>query len=238
MSEPRYFGVIPAAGAGSRMGGETPKQYLDLDGVTVLQRSLEALLALPQLDSVVVALSADDTRWAALPAASDPRVFTTPGGAERSDSVLAGLDALADRAGAEDWVLVHDAARPCLVASDLDRLVVELAADPVGGLLATPVAETVKRSDVEGRVLETVPRESLWLAQTPQMFRFGLLRDALTQAAREGRVITDEASAIEQAGQRPKLVAGSVGNLKITRPGDLAQARKNLNSMGDAQECE
>lgn len=240
MTEARFFGVIPAAGSGSRMGSDTPKQYLDLDGAPVLQRSVDAMLALPQLDTLVVALAADDDRWSTLDAASNARVVTTTGGAERSDSVLAGLEALADQASDEDWVLVHDAARPCLLASDLERLVAELASDPVGGLLATPVAETVKRADDDGRVLDTVSRESLWLAQTPQMFRYGLLRDALT---RDGAVnITDEASAVEQAGHRPKLVPGHVGNLKITRPGDLAQAQKNLdanrNRKGDAQACE
>lgn len=215
------------------MGGDQPKQYLDLDGTPVLQRSLDALLALPAMAAVAVAIAADDERWSALPGAAYPRVLVTTGGAERSDSVLAGLEALADRAAAQDWVLVHDAARPCLGADDLMRLVQALEGDEVGGLLATPVAETVKRAGSGDRIVETVPREALWLAQTPQMFRYGLLREALVTAQREGRSVTDEASAVEQAGYQPRLVPGSATNIKITHPGDLALAARHLHSEGE-----
>lgn len=238
-AEPRYWGVVPAAGSGSRMGGERPKQYLDLDGTPVLQRSLEALLSLGQLETVMVALAPGDELWQGLPAASYPRVEITSGGSERADSVLACLRALEQRADAEDWVLVHDAARPCLARSDLQRLVEQLADDSVGGLLAIPVSETVKRGDGDNRVLETVQRDGLWLAQTPQMFRFGLLKSALQAALEEGLAVTDESSAMERAGHRPRLVAGEPGNIKITRPGDLRLAALALaESQGANQEVE
>lgn len=238
-AEARLWGVVPAAGSGSRMGGERPKQYLELDGAPVLQRTLEALLGLAQLESVMVALAPGDRLWQALPAASYPRVEVTDGGSERADSVLACLRALESRAGIDDWVLVHDAARPCLAASDLRRLVETLADDDVGGLLAIPVSETVKRADGDGRVLETVERDGLWLAQTPQMFRFGLLKASLESALDSGQSVTDEASAMEQAGYRPRLVAGEPGNIKITRPGDLRLAALALaENRADNQEVE
>lgn len=227
-----YWAVVPAAGSGVRMGGEIPKQYLDLAGVPVLQRSLDALLAWERLGAVVVALAPGDTRWRSLPAARNPKVTVTEGGAERSDSVLSGLRRLAGSATGDDWVLVHDAARPCLRLQDIQRLVDCLAADPVGGLLAIPVAETVKRADSEARVLETVPREALWLAQTPQLFRYGLLLEALEAAQSSDAVITDEASAVEATGARPRLIAGDPGNIKITRPEDLPLAERFLASTG------
>ena len=231
-SPKRYWAVVPAAGSGARMGGAVPKQYLELAGVAVLQRTLDALLAWKGLEAVVVALAPGDSRWSALSAAHHPRVMVTEGGAERSDSVLRGLRRLGDTAAMEDWVLVHDAARPCLRLEDLERLVRTLAEDPVGGLLAVPIAETVKRADAEARVLETVPREGLWLAQTPQLFRYGLLLEALEAARAAGAVITDEASAVEGAGARPRLIAGDPANIKITRPEDLPLAERFLASRG------
>jgi 2-C-methyl-D-erythritol 4-phosphate cytidylyltransferase len=227
-AEQRFWGVVPAAGSGSRLGGERPKQYLDLAGTPVLQRTLDALLSLRHLEMVMVALAPGDAYWQALPASRYPRVQVTTGGRERADSVLACLRALADRAGAHDWVLVHDAARPCLGAGELERLVAALADDPVGGLLAVRVTETVKRADADERVLETVDREALWLAQTPQMFRFGLLLEALESALTAGRIVTDESSALEQAGHRPQLVPGEPENIKITHPGDLRVAARTL----------
>lgn len=210
------------------MAADCPKQYLDLAGAPVLQRTLDALLALGNLDTVVVALAADDSWWRALPAAGYPRIATTTGGARRADSVLACLEALADRAAADDWVLVHDAARPCLARGELERLVHALCDDPVGGLLALPVSETVKRGDSNGKVVETVDRDGLWLAQTPQMFRYGALKSALASALQAGLPVTDESSAMELAGHRPRLVAGEPENIKITRPGDLRVAARNL----------
>ena len=222
--EPALWAVVPAAGIGARMGGDRPKQYFSLCGRSVLQHSLDALLALPALRAVAVAIAVGDDAWLQQPAASDPRVRMAPGGAERSESVLSGLETLAVEAAANDWVLVHDAARPCLPAADLQRLIDSLFEDPVGGILALPVADTVKRANDAGQVVETVDRAGLWLAQTPQMFRHGVLKDALHSARAAGRAVTDEASAIEWAGLQPRVVSGSPYNIKVTRPGDLALA--------------
>lgn len=234
-NSPRYWAVVPAAGAGHRMGGVTPKQYLALNGETVLQHTLAALLAGDFIEQIIVAIDGRDRHWETLPAASNPRVHTVIGGVERSDSVRAGLEVLVGTAGADDWVLVHDAARPCLSADALQRLRTELADSSVGGLLALPVAETVKRSDEDLQVAETVDRSDLWLAQTPQMFRFGPLLSALKQAAKAGEFITDESSAMELAGFQPLLVHGDPGNIKITRPGDLAFAKARLAAGDQAQ---
>jgi 2-C-methyl-D-erythritol 4-phosphate cytidylyltransferase len=224
----RSWAVVPAAGSGARMGSGTPKQYLSLAGQPILQHTLAAMLGWNFLDGIVVALAEGDQRWPLLDAAADARVTAVAGGAERADSVLAGLRNLASRAAPNDWVLVHDAARPCVSAASIAALRETLAEDPVGGLLALPVSETVKRGDAESRVLETVDRSGLWLAQTPQMFRFGLLHDALVAALAGGGSITDEAAAVELAGHRPRLVAGEPGNIKITHPRDLALAEALL----------
>jgi 2-C-methyl-D-erythritol 4-phosphate cytidylyltransferase len=210
------------------MGGDQPKQYLVLAGQPVLQHTLAALLAWERIERVVVALAEGDHFWSTLDAARDSRVTTTIGGAERSDSVLAGLESLAGVAARDDWVLVHDAARPCLRQVDIQRLATALADDPVGGLLAVAVAETVKRASADARVLETVPRAGLWLAQTPQLFRYGLLCDAMSSAIREGNPVTDESAAVEEAGFKPSLVRGHPGNIKITRPEDLLLAERFL----------
>jgi 2-C-methyl-D-erythritol 4-phosphate cytidylyltransferase len=157
-------------------------------------------------------------------------VVATSGGAERMDSVLAGLRALQDRAAPNDWVLVHDAARPCLLATELDRLLNELSDDAVGGLLAAPVVDTLKRADDGGRVLQTVPREKLWRALTPQMFRRDILQKALESAQARGVAVTDEAQAVEALGLQPRLVAGDADNIKITLPEDLLRAERILRS--------
>ena len=215
------WGVIPAAGLGLRMGSDTPKQYLVVAGKTLLQHTLEKLLGWDFLQQIVVALHADDSKFADLPVANHPRLQRVVGGDQRSDSVLAALEALAGRAQADDWVLVHDAARPCINAADIARLCAVLADDPVGGLLAMPVSETVKRGDTQQRVIGSLDRSQLWLAQTPQMFRYGLLLDTLRESAERGISVTDEASAIEQAGLQPRLVVGNAANIKITRPEDI-----------------
>lgn len=237
-AESRYWGVVPAAGSGARMGADCPKQYLELNGSPILQHTLDALLAMPQLRAVVVALAEDDSRWAALPAAREGRIQTTLGGAERADSVLACLLALEGQADAADWVLVHDAARPCVSQAELASLIEALKNDPVGGLLALPVAETVKRADGGQRVADTVDRTDLWLAQTPQMFRYGMLRAALEAAAEQGLSVTDEASALEQAGHAPRLVAGAASNIKVTRPADLPMAERFLAFRDGAADVE
>ena len=224
MSEARIWAVVPAAGAGRRMGGEVPKQYLPLDGRPVIEHTLQRLLDYPGLAGVVVALSADDQRWRSCRWAGHPAVTLVAGGRERADSVCNALRALSTLAAPTDWVLVHDAARPCLRHADIDRLLVTLRNDPVGGLLAVPLHDTVKRADATGRVSETPPREQLWRAYTPQMFRLAPLLQALERALASGQPITDEASAMECAGLAPKLVEGHADNIKITRPADLELA--------------
>lgn len=225
----RAWFVVPAAGASRRMGGSTPKQYLPLAGRTVIEHALAPLLATPALAGGVVAIAADDPHWHGLPAALRARVLTVTGGAERCRSVLNGLLALATTAADDDWVLVHDAARPCLTVTDLERLIAACADDEVGGLLAAPVADTLKRAaDTDARVVETVARDGLWRALTPQLFRLGLLRRALESALAAGVAPTDEAEAVERLGLRPRLVEGSAQNLKITHPADLELAERLL----------
>lgn len=224
---PPFWVVIPAAGVGSRMRADRPKQYLQLAGRTILEHTLDCFLDHPRLKGLVLSLAADDPYWPALPCATDPRIQRVEGGAERADSVLAGLLCLVELgAQAGDWVLVHDAARPNLARSDLDRLLAELADDPVGGLLAVPARDTLKRIGADGRVAETVDRSLIWQAYTPQMFRFAALHRALADALVAGVAVTDEASALEWAGQAPKLVEGRADNLKITRPEDLEWLRQ------------
>lgn len=222
--------VVPAAGSARRMGAAVPKQYLPLAGRTVIEWSLAPFLAHERTAAIVVVLAEQDQRWPQTTLAGDTRVVTTRGGAERMDSVLAGLQALQDRAALDDWVLVHDAARPCLSAIDLDCLLNELNDDDVGGLLAAPVVDTLKRADDGGRVSQTVPREKLWRALTPQMFRRDLLQRALQSARAKGIAVTDEAQAVEALGLQPKLVAGDADNIKITLPEDLPRAERILKS--------
>ncbi len=219
---PEWWAVVPAAGVGRRMGGERPKQYLELHGRRVIDHTLGRLAAHAGLRGLVVAIGAEDEFWRP-PDLARP-LETVIGGDERCHSVLNALEHLADRAGEDDWVLVHDAARPCLRGEDIDRLLSELSEHPVGGLLGLPVADTVKRTDTRGEVLETVSREGLWRALTPQMFRLGLLRRALREALDANEWVTDEAAAIERAGYRPMMVEGHADNIKITRPQDLALA--------------
>lgn len=227
-SGPRYWAVVPAAGAGSRMGATMPKQYLPLRGQAVLAHTLARLLRHPQIDGVVVVLAADDTRFAKLELSRDQRVVTAVGGAERCHSVANGLHALAAAADAGDWVLVHDAARPCLRAADIDRLIDQLRDHPVGGLLGLPVADTMKRTDADGNIVATVSRDGLWRALTPQMFRLGLLRGALEAALARDLLVTDEAQAMEIAGHAPRMIEGHADNIKITRAQDLALAELYL----------
>nr|WP_282103508.1 2-C-methyl-D-erythritol 4-phosphate cytidylyltransferase [Halomonas getboli] len=219
--------VVPAAGRGRRMGAALPKQYLPLAGRTVLARTLARLHeAFPEA-RLCLCLDPDDAHFdpAAVPFADWRRM---PGGAERVDSVTHALAAIADEAEAGDPVLVHDVARPCVRVDDLRRLAAAVASDAVGGLLAAPVADTMKRDDGDGRVGGTEPRDGLWHALTPQGFGYGLLRRALAEAASRGVAVTDEASAVEALGLSPRLVSGRRDNLKITHPEDLALAEAIL----------
>jgi len=211
------------------MASDVPKQYLRIAGRTILEHALAPLLARSDVAGGVVTLAADDQYWPGLPAGLRAQVAVAPGGVERCESVLSGLRALA-RASEGDWVLVHDAARPCLDAADLERLITECRLDAVGGLLAVPLADTLKRGDDDTRVLDTVPREGLWRAQTPQMFRHGRLVQALEAALAAGERPTDEAAAIERLGMRPRLVRGSSLNIKVTHAEDLAFAASVLES--------
>lgn len=233
---PRYWALIPAAGGGRRMGGALAKQYLPLHGRSVLEWSVQVFLDLDWIEGVVVVLADDDELFKTLPLSRDPRVRACAGGALRAQSVLAGLEhiaVLAQAAGQtpgqlpgqipeRTWVLVHDAARPCVHPDEITMLR-DLASDADGGLLAQPVVDTLKQADDE-RAVVTVDRSVLWRAQTPQMFRLDLLLKALARAAPQMEGITDEASAMEACGARPRLVRGADANLKITYPGDLALA--------------
>lgn len=226
----RYFALVPAAGSGARFGAGTPKQYLPVGGKPLIHHSLSVLCGCAGISRVLVVLSPDDACWQDFDWSSlgDKLRVAYVGGAARADSVRAGLGQLAGEAAADDWVLVHDAARPCLSAALLQELIDTLADDPVGGILALPVADTLKRADGEGRIQATEPRDGLWQAQTPQMFRCGLLREALSRTAG----VTDEAGAVEAMGFRPRLVRGESANLKVTLPADLALAGRILAERG------
>lgn len=225
-SSPAFWAVIPAAGVGARMAADRPKQYLQLGEQSILEHSLGCFLDHPGLQGLLVCLAADDPYWPSLNLAGDPRIQRVDGGAERSGSVLNALLHLhAQGADEQDWVLVHDAARPNLSRNDLDKLLFELADDPVGGLLAVPARDTLKRADRHGRVAETVDRSSIWQAYTPQMFRLGALHRALADSLVADATVTDEASAMEWAGHAPRLIEGRSDNIKVTRPEDLEWLR-------------
>jgi len=227
----RCWAVIPAAGVGSRMQADRPKQYLPLLGETVIETTLQRLLSHARISGGVVAISSDDGWWPALSVDVDKPLWVADGGTERCHSVRNALRCLSAQAEDDDWVLVHDAARPCLRTEDVDELIRCCETHPVGGLLAVPVKDTLKRADAAQTVLETVDRNRLWQAQTPQMFRLGALRDALQQALDANALVTDEASAMERAGHAPLLVEGHADNLKITHPEDLALAALYLQHL-------
>jgi 2-C-methyl-D-erythritol 4-phosphate cytidylyltransferase len=224
-----YFALVPAAGGGSRMAGDIPKQYLPLAGKPLIWHSLQALASVRSIERVFVVLAPDDGLWNGYDWDDlAPRLTVLRcGGATRAASVTNGLREMRGVA-AGDWVLVHDAARCCLTRSHVEKLIAEVAEDPVGGLLAVPVADTLKRAQVGQRSAATVAREGLWQAQTPQMFRHGMLLDALEHAP----AVTDEASAIEARGLQPKLVAADATNLKVTYPLDLQLAAWILANRG------
>ena len=223
--------VIPAAGIGTRMGADIPKQYLSIADKTLLEISAQVLLRVPGMVSLTIAVHPEDHRARDLPRLQDTRVNFVPGGTQRADSVLAALDAV--DGDDSDWVLVHDAARPGLQMTDVQALIDRVLDSGEGGILAEPVVDTVKRSDGAGRVELTLDRSHLWRAQTPQMFRLGELISALRQAAEAGSEVTDEASAMELAGHPVQLVPGSPSNLKVTNPEDLALAAWYLVKQGE-----
>ena len=219
------WAVVPAAGRGSRFGGEVPKQYLELDGQPLLVHAIDALLSHAGVAGVVVALAAGDDRWPGWSTHMGKPVLSCTGGGERAQSVLAALEALSG-AGVDDaaLVLVHDAARPNLDTRDIGRLLEAAASSADGAILAAPVRDTLKRAGAGDRIASTEPREHLWRALTPQAFRLGALAQALRQAGAAGLTATDEAMAMEHAGAHPRLVEGREDNIKVTTPADLALA--------------
>lgn len=223
MTGPMLWCVVPAAGRGVRAGGDLPKQYQLLAGRPLIEHTLERLAAHPRIGGLLVTLAADDRHWPGLRDVRGKPVLTAIGGAQRSESVLAGLDALPARAGSEEFVLVHDAARPCVRLDDIGRLI-ERAAQGEGGLLGAPLRDTLKHADADGRVVRTEPRESRWRAFTPQMFRRGPLTAALREAGQRGVNVSDEAMAMELAGFSPLLVEGAEDNIKVTTAADFALA--------------
>jgi len=220
---PRRIALVPAAGTGSRFAAGAPKQYLPLAGQPMILHALATLLRVPGIARVIVLLAPHDSYWETLPLGDLPGNVGTMrcGGETRAATVGNALERLADDLASEDWVLVHDAARPCVRAQRISALLAELGDDPVGGLLAQPLADTLKASE-GGRVARTIPRAGLWQAQTPQMFRYGVLRRALREAG--PAAITDEAQAVEALGLAPRLVPGGADNLKVTFAEDLALA--------------
>lgn len=229
---PRYVALIPAAGSGSRMQSGIPKQYALLAGKPLLQHAVQVLCSHALIEQVFIVLSPDDQRFNTLDWSDcGPKLSALYcGGETRAASVFNGLLAANDAIDGADWVLVHDAARPCLCAADIDRLIAQVGDSETGGLLAVPVADTLKRGNADGEVLQTEAREHLWRAQTPQMFRYRVLIEALRRA--DIAAVTDESSAVEQTGVKPKLVQGSASNFKVTYPEDLALAELMLKERG------
>ena len=233
----RYWLIMPAAGSGQRFGERHPKQYAEIDGRAVIEWALDPFGDDPRCQGIVVALAAGDCEWARVAQRRNgSRIATTEGGSTRAESVRRALATLGGRAAEADWVLVHDAARPCLPRADLDRLIAECADHPVGGLLVTPVADTLKQGGTGESVERTVERSGLWRALTPQMFRYGPLCAALDAAFAAGRSPTDESQALEWTGARPARVQGSGTNIKITTPDDLAFVHALLVRQGVSRE--
>jgi 2-C-methyl-D-erythritol 4-phosphate cytidylyltransferase len=227
----KFWAVVPAAGVGKRMNADRPKQYLQLNDKTVIEHTLMRLLNADVFTAVAVAISEEDPYWPELAIATHEKVITAAGGKERADSVLSALKAIRTLASDDDWVLVHDAARPCITAMDIIHLIETLKNDEVGGILALSSHDTLK--SVQGNcIVDTLDRSHIWRALTPQMFRYGLLKTALEEA--EGNpAITDEASALELKGLQPKIVEGRPDNIKITRPEDLALAQFYMEHQND-----
>ncbi len=225
--------VVPAAGRGQRFGAVIPKQYAPLVGVPMLIRTLDRLISHPRVAGLMVALADSDEHWPDLHELEGKPVRTCVGGVERADSVLAALDALSGDCTADDWVIVHDAARPCVRHHDIDLLLEQGMAHADGAILAAPIRDTVKRGSAGAAIIDTLDRSVLWRALTPQLFRFGMLRNALRAALSNPEQrprITDEASAIELQGKRPLLVQGADDNIKVTSLHDLALAEFILTS--------
>lgn len=228
------WAIVPAAGIGARMNSEMPKQYLSLNGRSVIAHTLQRLAGLANLRATVVALHPQDALWAQHGVALNEGLMTCSGGEQRCQSVLYGLYALAGLADEDDWVLVHDAVRPCVRLEDIETLLREIENHPVGGLLAIPVSSTLKLANANGDIVATMPRDGMWQASTPQAFRYGQLRAVLEQAVAQEDFVTDEAEAMEKAGYTPRLVRGGADNIKITYPDDLRMAGVILQAQSNS----
>jgi 2-C-methyl-D-erythritol 4-phosphate cytidylyltransferase len=223
MNLPKYYAVVPAAGVGKRMQADRPKQYLPLQNQTVIECTLMRLLQADIFTTIAVAISAEDPYWPELEIAKHPHILTAAGGKERADSVLSALKSLQNQVDSNDWVLVHDAARPCITSDDIHKLIATLKDDATGGILALPSHDTLKRVE-SCNIQQTLDRRTVWRALTPQMFRYGVLKQALEQTA-GNLAITDEASALELIGLPAQIVEGRPDNIKITQPEDLLLAQ-------------
>ena len=222
--------VIPAAGAGRRLGSQIPKQYLSVAGRALLAHTLAVFDRIERVRGIVVVISAQDQYWPQLGWQGDKPVYTVTGGTERCHSVDNALRSLRQSARDDDWVLVHDAARPCLTRQDVNKMFSLLDGHAVGGLLAAPVTDTLKQADAQGECVATIERADKWRALTPQMFRYAVLREALHRAIEHGVLVTDDAEAVERAGYRVRLVPGRADNIKVTSQEDLLLAEWLLQS--------
>ncbi len=227
-----FWAVVPAAGVGKRMNADRPKQYLELAGKTVIEHTLLRLLSAKVFTAVAVAISEEDPYWPDLDVSAHKKIITAAGGKERADSVLSALKAIRTVASDDDWVLVHDAARPCITTIDIHHLIDSLKTDEIGGILALSSHDTLKSVQGDNIIVGTLDRSHIWRALTPQMFRYGLLKNAL-EAAEGNTAITDESSALELQGMQPKIVEGRPDNIKITRPEDLALAQFYMEHQND-----
>lgn len=225
----RYFCIIPAAGIGRRFGSTYPKQYQLIQGKTVLEHTLSKFIYHPKIEKIVVVLNPDDHYWPRLGLHTYcDKIITTMGGLERCHSVLNGLKALARFTQPQDWILVHDAVRPCLRLDDLNKLMSEIEHHPIGGILGMRISDTLKRSDAQNQIMSTVSRENVWQALTPQMFREQILFQAMEAVVHSKNYVTDEAAAIEALGFIPLIVEGRRDNIKITHSEDISLAEKYL----------
>jgi 2-C-methyl-D-erythritol 4-phosphate cytidylyltransferase len=227
-----FWAVVPAAGVGNRMNADRPKQYLELAGKTVIEHTLLRLLSAEVFTAVAVAISEEDPYWPDLDVSAHKKIITAAGGKERAASVLSALKAIRTVASDDDWVLVHDAARPCITKIDIHHLIDSLKTDEIGGILALSSHDTLKSVQADNIIVGTLDRSHIWRALTPQMFRYGLLKNAL-EVAEGNTAITDESSALELQGMQPKIVEGRPDNIKITRPEDLALAQFYMEHQND-----
>lgn len=231
-SAPKRWFIVPAAGIGQRMCADRPKQYLTIANTSVIEHTLQALLRVQHVAGIVVAIHPDDSYWSTLAIAKHAQVHTVTGGSERCDSVLSALHYLQPMVDSNDWVLVHDAARPCVCPDTIEHMVATLAEDTVGGILGVGSSDTLKQCDSDGRIQQTIDRTTIWQAQTPQMFRYGILQASMEQAINNNATgegaITDEASAVEKKGYCVRMVQGRTDNIKITHPDDLWMAEAIL----------